>query len=167
MYWAPSLCETGKESEPGDLAEFQTSPLPKATFLQVLCKRVVGFNSATLPKTCRTESSHELLHCLGRSHGGNPGRACRWRRQRADWRKVWAFGIARSSRAKRAWAAGTLWQASSQRRRVSVSAFYPGTHLPGYRRMPLQHADMSVKPKAFVLHTGLSLTLAGCRVLSC
>lgn len=31
--------EREREREPGDLADFQTFPLPKATFLRVLCKR--------------------------------------------------------------------------------------------------------------------------------
>lgn len=153
----------GKEREPGDLADFQTFPLPKATFLKALCK-CVGPQLCYTAKNVQDGKLSWITSLLGpEPRGESRAGAGRWRRQRADWRKVWAFGIARSSRAKRAQVASTLWQASSQCRRVSVSAIYPGTHLPGYQRTPLEHADMSVKPKAFVLHTGLSLTLASGR----
>lgn len=80
MYCAPSSYDRPLKFARGGTRGSQVTWL---TFKSFLCQKphflksfssVWGRNSATPPKTCRTESSHELLHCLGRSHGGNPGR---------------------------------------------------------------------------------------------
>lgn len=45
-----------------------------------------------------------------------------------------------------------LWFRAAANTWVSVSMIYPGTCLPGYQHTQLQHADMSIKPEAFVFH---------------
>lgn len=50
-----------------------------------------------------------------------------------------------------------LWIRAAVNAWVSVSMIYPGTCLPGYQHTQLQHADMSIKPEAFVFHICICL----------
>lgn len=78
-----------------------------------------------------------LLHRLGRSHKGIP---------------AWTEVTHTRSRLRKCLLSGYPAACSPElrgcrRRPAGLSAIYPGTRLPGYRRA---HADVSVKPAAFV-----------------
>lgn len=142
-------CCHERSREQGGLAVFQLIFVPKATFLKILCS-MQGRNSCHPAKKCRKEKPHGLLHCLGRSHGGIPA-GLTVTQAESRLRKSLSFRDTLQFLSQTAETVCTLRQAAANTG-VSVSVIYPGTCLPGYERAVLQHADLSVKPEAFVLH---------------
>lgn len=123
--------------------------VPEATFLKVICS-MQSCNSCHPAKKCRKEKPHGLLHCLGHSHEGIPA-GLTVTQAESRLRKSLSFRDTLQFLSQTAETVCTLRQAAANAW-VSVSVIYPGTCLPGYQRAVLQHADMSVKPEAFVLH---------------
>lgn len=124
-----------RSQKPSRLAEFQLFPCQKLHFRRV-CSTCGGFNLVILPKTTGKKNL-PLLHRLGRSHKGIPART-KVTHTHSRLRKCLLSGYPAAHRPERR---------GCRRRPARVSAIYPGTRLPGYRRA---HADMSVKPAAFV-----------------
>lgn len=114
--------------------------------------RHVGLQLCYPAKKCRRKKTLQVTSLPGPKPWGNPSRAggdagreqTKEKSELSGYPAVPEPNCRDSLSALHIQAVANTW--------VSVSVIYPGTCLPGYQHTQLQHADMSIKPEAFVFH---------------
>lgn len=146
---APQVFLPLKKWEAAWLGWLSAVPVPKATFLKGL-SGTWGFNSVILPKNAG-KKTYKLLHCLGWSHGGNPGRpdGDAGREQTEEGSELLGYPAAPEPSGRDSC---RLCVFSQRPTLGSVSARSILVLVCLDTSTQLQHADMSIKPETFVFH---------------